>query len=484
MMVLNKTDPSLIIQNILIIMNENLKDQDVLLVAEKDSNKLKVVTGMNEDGTPKTIDAKQKNEPEFLKIDKHSNALENFMSNFMRQCKEPTHFNFFKIPLDALESTLTVLQEMLKNPETPSNKEFLDAHRVLPEAFSKKEYQPIDESRIDWSQFEKLGVSKEMLEQTKSLDKMLNWQKSSTLLPIRVNIDGMTIRTDARLSLRETPEGNLNLVVHALRKEPELDRPFYGTRLNEDDKQNLRQTGHAGRLIEIEPIKDQKMMAFVSIDKMTNELVAVRVDKIKIPNEIKRVVLNESQKKDLAEGKSVRLENMTSKNGKPFDATVQINADRRGLEFKFDNAPRLSQDQQQSRQQAQSNNNPQFRIPTKLLGSELSKEQQNNLKENKTIYVTGMIDKKGEPFNAYIKVNTEKEKLDFFKWNPDRAQKVTPDNASKTQVAVNSEGKTNEATKNEKEVIKQGQTEPTEKQKEKQEEKQDQQVQKNRGIKR
>lgn len=53
-------------------------------------------------------------------------------------------------------------------------------------------------------------------------------------------------------------------------------------------------------------------------------------------------------------------------------------------------------------------------------------------------------DGKGEPFNAYVKVNNEKGKLDFFKWNPDKAKKqgaeVKPANESKTQVAVNSEG--------------------------------------------
>ncbi|MFR3214853.1 MAG: DUF4099 domain-containing protein [Dysgonomonas mossii] len=464
-------------------MNEKLKDQDVLLVKEEGSNKLNVVTGINEDGTLKTIKPEQKNEPEFLKIDKHGDALENFMSNFLRQCKEPTHFHFFKVPISMIESMVPVLQEMLKDPENPSNKTMLDMHRVLPEEFAKKPYQAIDESRIDWSQFEKLGVTKEMLEQTKSMDKMLNWQKSPRLIPIKVEIDGMTIRTDARLSLRETAEGNLTLAIHALRKEPELDRPFYGTRLNEDDKQNLRQTGHAGRLVEIEPVKGEKMNAFVSIDKMTNELVAVRADRIKIPNEIKGVALNEQQKKDLAEGKGIYLKDMKSKNGVNFNATVQINADRRGLEFKFDNANKLSQDQQQSNTNKQAQSQPQekkFRIPTKLLGVELSQEQQDKLKENKTIYVTGMLDKKGETFNAYIKVNTEKEKLDFFKWNPDKAQKVTPDNNSKTQVAVNSEGKTNEATKKNEEPLKQGQTQPTEKQQEKQEKKE---LTKSRGIK-
>lgn len=452
-------------------MNEKLKDQDVLLVKGKDDNKLNVVTGMNEDGTPKTAKATPENEPDFLKIDKNGNALENFMSNFMAQSKDPTHFHFFKIPMNMISNMIPVLQEMLKDQDNPSNKAMLDMHRVLPEAFSRKPYQAIDESRIEWKQFESLGVTKEMLEKTNSMDKLLNWQKTPVLLPIKAEIGNTTIRTDARLSLRETPEGKLNLVVHSLRKEPQLDGFVYGTRLTEDDKQSLRQTGHAGRLVEIEPVKGQKMQAFLSVDKMTNELVAVRADKIKIPNEVKGVTLNEQQKKDLSEGKAVYLEGMTAKNGKEFNATVQINADRRSLEFKFDNANKLSQDKSQNQQQAQTDA-PKFRIPTRLLGAELSKEQQDNLRENKTIYVTGMKDKAGESFNAYIRVNTEKEKLDFFKWNPDKAQKVTPDNASKTQVAVNSEGKTNEATKDIKEPLKQGQTQPTPKQEEKQEQKQ------------
>ena len=76
----------------------------------------------------------------------------------------------------------------------------------------------------------------------------------------------------------------------------------------------------------------------------------------------------------------------------------------------------------------------------------------------------GLTDKKGEKYNAYIKANPEKGKLDFFKWNPDKAQEKTPDNAHKIQEAVNSQGKTNEDTKNVKEPLKQGQTQPDRKQ--------------------
>ena len=69
----------------------------------------------------------------------------------------------------------------------------------------------------------------------------------------------------------------------------------------------------------------------------------------------------------------------------------------------------------------------------------MTEKQQSDLKAGKTVYVSGMKDKEGKNFNAYIKVNTEEKKLDFFKWNPDKKQEaeVTPDEKHKTQVAVN-----------------------------------------------
>ena len=98
-------------------MDEKLNDQEVLLVVEKDGNELKAVTGLNEDGTPKTVKPEAKNEPEFLKIDKNGDVLENFFANFMRQVKEPTHFHFFKVPLEKMENMVIGLQELLKNPD-------------------------------------------------------------------------------------------------------------------------------------------------------------------------------------------------------------------------------------------------------------------------------------------------------------------------------------------------------------------------------
>lgn len=444
-------------------MNQNLNDQEVLLVVEKDSNELKAVTGLNEDGTPKTVKPEVKNEPDFLKIDKHGDVLENFFENFMRQAKEPTHFHFFKVPLDKMENMVIGLQELLKNPENPTNKQMLDEQRVMPENFAPKPYQAIDESRINWEQLDSIGVSCEQLINTNSLDKMLNWQKSPVLFPIQGDINGVHLQTDARLSFRENAEGELSLRVHSVRQQPELDVPLYGTRLTEEDKKNLLETGNAGRLIEFNVGKDKTINAYVSVDKLTNELVVLNADKIKIPDELKGVKLSEQQKQELKEGKGVYLENMLSKNLKPFSATVQVNADKRGLEFHFADSQRQVQNHSEKIKQGE--------VPDTFRKVKLSEEQKASLKDGYTVYVSGMKDKKGQNYSGYMTLNKEQGKIGFmFPGQYKEALKsgiVTPDNRHRTQVAANNEGKKTEVNKKVDEPMKKGQSVPTEKQNDK-----------------
>lgn len=466
-------------------MDEKIKDQDVLLVSSKDDNKLKVVAGMDEGGVLKTVPPSKEHEKDFMKFNKHSNILENFISNFLRQYKDPTHFNFFMVSAENVESNVMVIDEMLKDPDKQSNKEMLDSVRVDLSEFGiceKQGYQPIAPERIDWAQFEQMGVTRDGLQKAGALDAMLNFRKSPGLIPITLKVGDATIRTDVRLSLREMPDGRIVPAIHAMQKEPQLDRPFYGNTFTEADKKTLLETGNLGRLVELQvPNVPKPIPAFITIDKLTNDLVALSADKVRIPHEIKGVKLDDEQKKALAEGKAVYLEGMTAKSGKNFNATVQINADKRGIEFQFGNQPKPVQRQEQ--QQTQENSSRELRIPNNLLGREVSPEEQAKLKSGQAVYMTGLLDREGKPFNAYVKPNYEKNKFDFLKWNPDKskAKEITPDNASKTQVAVNSEGKTNEATKNVKEPLQKGQVQPTEKQEQKQQ--QEQAPKKSKGLK-
>ena len=427
-------------------MEVNQKDQDVLLVNENGGTKLSVVAGLGEDGKPRVVPPKNENEPNFMRLDKQGNVLDNFMANFVRQYKEPTHFGFFKVSADQVENNSIVMQEMLKDPNNPSNKSMLDSYRVLPEDFTQKEanqeqgsphqentkpeFKPLDESRIDWNQLERLGVTRDTLEKNGSLEAMLNWKKSPELIPITPKFDDITLRTEARLSFRETADGRITVSIHAIRKEPELDRPFFNVRLSNEDKQNLLNTGNAGRLIKIEPIKGQPIAAYVSVDKLTNELVACRADKIRIPAEIKGIKLDDNQKQKLSGGQAIYLENMISKNGKNFNATLQVNADKRGIEFRFDETQKQNHSNTQSKT---------FSIPEKIGGVELSFKQQNNLKNGDAIYIKGLKDKLGQEYNAYVRVNSTYQKLDFFKWNPDKSKSKDITSLQKEEIKQNKE---------------------------------------------
>jgi hypothetical protein len=332
-------------------MKEKLNDQDILLVKEKGKNEL-LAAGMDKTGKVKSHKPGKSDgdNPDFLRFDKNGNVLENFFENFSRQVKNPTEFEFFRVPAEKFQEVIKKLQDAFKHPDKPENKAIIDLHRVDPETVLKKQHSleasqqspvsqesqqspantAIDASRIDWSQFEKIGITRETLEKTGNLEKLLNWQKTD-LLPISLKFDEISLRTDARLSLKETPEGKLSPSIHALRKEPDLERPYFGVKFSQEDKENLLKTGNLGRVVEAEYQQGVKTPVFLSIDRQTNELVAFRTDRIKIPEIIKGVNLNEQQKKELSEGKAVFLENMISKKNTPFNAYLQFNADKRGF---------------------------------------------------------------------------------------------------------------------------------------------------------
>lgn len=464
---------------------------DILLVFDKEKKTINAVKGIDENGELQTVPPKQEHNNDFLKVDKQGNALENFLKNFFNQLKDPTRFSFFKVAPEDTERTVKIIQENIKNP-TPAADEMLDKIRIEPKdpkvenpkESTVQEQKPdtnkyfIDPNKINWDDLKNLGITKEQLEKSKALEPMLRGYKSPSTFPIEANFGSMVMKTDARLSFRPDSEGNVVLAIHGIRKEPELDRPFFGHQFTDEDKKNLRETGNMGRIVDVKNYRTGELVpSFISIDKQTNELVSMKASSLKLPDEIKGVKLDEKQKAALMEGKAVFLENMISAKNKPFSAFVQVNAEKRSLEFIF---PEKEQKQTQQQGQQQRNDQPEgVRIPKSLAGVELSDKQQADLRADKTIYVKGLKDKEGQEYNAYVKVNHEKGKLDFYKFNPDKAKEkakeITPANEHKTQVAVNSEGKTNEATKHTKEPLKPGQATLTGKQKKKREEKKEEQ---------
>ena len=76
-----------------------------------------------------------------------------------------------------------------------------------------------------------LGLSRERLEQSGELEKMLNWQKTN-LVTIAVPIGDTTIYTEARLAFRTDDNGNIGLAIHPLRKNHSLTFPIWATVLS------------------------------------------------------------------------------------------------------------------------------------------------------------------------------------------------------------------------------------------------------------
>ena len=435
---------------------------------EKEVGKLSVISSVDDKGNLKSTEAIAANQAAFLKFNNKDGLLKNFMTNFLKQFNNPTHFGLYKVLADNVEQGVDNLRTMLQNREKSESKQQLAEMGIPFEDYlpHQKNATAIDESKIDWKQLDNLGLTRERLEQSGELDKMLNWQKSN-LLTIAVPIGDTTIYTEARLAFRTDDNGNIGLAIHPLRKEPQLDFPYMGYKFSPEEKEALLTTGNLGKTIEVTPKNAEPFSAFVSIDPQTNEIIALRADRVNIPKEIKGITLSDAQYKELVEGKVVKVEGMTAKSGKSFNATLQVNAEKKGIEFIFDNNRGFKEHQQQTLQQG---------VPHKLCGLELSDKQREALDSGRTLYLKNMVDKQGQPFNAYVRMDKDQNRPRFYKWNPDKKQETGKEKVvavaeeHKTQVAVNNHGKTNEATKDVKEPLKTGQTQPTAEQKQQQNE--------------
>ena len=456
-------------------MESNSNDNYVLVLEdrtevknEQEAGKLSVVSSIDDKGNLKTTEAIAANQAAFLKFNSKDGLLKNFMTNFLKQFNEPSRFGLYKMLADNVEQGVDNLRTLLQNREKPENKQQLAEIGVSFEDYlpQKKNATAIDESKIDWIQLDNLGLSRERLEQSGELERMLSWQKSN-LVTIAIPIGDTTIYTDARLAFRTNEQGDIGLAIHPLRKEPQLDFSYMGYKFSPEEKEQLLTTGNLGKTIEVTPKNGEPFSAYISIDLQTNEIIALRADRVNIPKEIKGVTLSDTQYKDLVEGKAVKVEGMTAKSGKTFNATLQVNAERKGIEFIFDSNRGFKERQQQTQQQG---------APHKLCGLELSEKQREALDSGRTLYLKNMVDKQGQPFNAYVRMDKEQNRPRFYKWNPDKKQETGKEKVvavaeeHKTQVAVNNHGKTNEATKDVKEPLKTGQTQPTAAQKQKQDE--------------
>ena len=409
--------------------SENEQMSDIVFILDKMELILQAVSKIGKDGKYSTVPADKEHSNSFLKIDRYANMFENFVKNFWSQLKDPTRFGILSVKADTLDSpeVKQAIEDIAAGKQTKAVEDFLKKYEIVPrdkenqsinnqnqEEMAKKNetqqqatqgdgtQQPkyrYNESMINWEELKNFGLSREYLMERGLLDQMLRGYKTNQVVPISMNFGSAVLRTDARLSFQQSVGGPIVLGIHGIRQKPELERPYFGHIFSEEDKKNLLETGNMGRVVELKGRNGEYIPSFISIDKLTNEVVAMRAENAYIPQEIKGVKLTDQEINDLREGKKVFIEGMISNNGKEFDAHIQVNAERRGIEYIFEN------DKLFNRQS--------------LGGVELTKQQIEDLNAGKAIFVEGMERKDGELFSSYVKLDEATGRPSYTRYNPD-----------------------------------------------------------------
>ena len=519
-------------------------EQDVLVVRDEKTGEISVVAGLSRDGTPKRAPAKAENTPDFLRFDRNSDLMDSFFRNFFRQCKEPSRFGFYRIAADQVENLLGVMKELLKDPE--ANKEILSAHKVDTSNYEKeakqsegqaKETASSDDASKTQANTEKENVSSEQTnekendmeqkpEQTateqqaqtapgvkqnlisgndvnlqelgakygidfnsmneKDMKALLNYGKTGLVI-VKPTFGGEQIEIQARLSFRKDDNDQLQLVPHFVRNEPKLDVAYKGYTFTPEDKKNLLQNGNLGKVVDF-PDKNTGELRphFISIDRLTNEIVDIPTNKVRIPDTIGKTPITKDDKRVLYSGIPLRKE-IELANGRKFTPLLQVNVEQRGVEFvpgstrqaqgqKQNGDKKQTADKQEQKAEGDAGGQKKQQDPNHWLNEdgtirrlntyfkkELTEQQKDDYVAGKTIEIKEVPNKNGSgTYTAYVKFDFDKMQPRSYRNNPDLKQtkEQIPTNENKVQVAVNEQGKTHEATKHTKEPLSPGQSAP------------------------
>ena len=519
-------------------------EQDVLVVRDEKTGEISVVAGLSRDGTPKRAPAKAENTTDFLRFDRNSDLMDSFFRNFFRQCKEPSRFGFYRIAADQVENLLGVMKELLKDPE--ANKEILSAHKVDTSNYEKeakqsegqtKETASSDDAFKTQANTEKENVSSEQTnekendmeqkpEQTateqqaqtapgvkqnlisgndvnlqelgakygidfnsmneKDMKALLNYGKTGLVI-VKPTFGGEQIEIQARLSFRKDDNDQLQLVPHFVRNEPKLDVAYKGYTFTPEDKKNLLQNGNLGKVVDF-PDKNTGELRphFISIDRLTNEIVDIPTNKVRIPDTIGKTPITKDDKRVLYSGIPLRKE-IELANGRKFTPLLQVNVEQRGVEFvpgstrqaqgqKQNGDKKQTADKQEQKAEGDAGSQKKQQDPNHWLNEdgtirrlntyfkkELTEQQKDDYVAGKTIEIKEVPNKNGSgTYTAYVKFDFDKMQPRSYRNNPDlkQAKDQIPTNENKVQVAVNEQGKTHEATKHTKEPLSPGQSAP------------------------
>ena len=408
-----------------------------LLVLRHSCNSIGIVQGIQQNGNLIDVQPDRSKVDTVLRIDSSANSFMDFYSDFYHQLENPSNYSFFKVREFEAHDTAIGLQEYIdclseverqdlksvevsiEAVESIRNRKTADRDSsVLKDNSSNGSAEFSDRSQyryqiedVPWDTMVEMGLDSENLKEIGALDALLKGYKTPMLIPILVNDGEAVSQIDARLQLRIDDDGELIVKVHRVCKKADFRKKFRGHKFTKEDRINLLNSGNMGRVVDlIDTVTGEIIPSLISLDRLTNELISLRMEFVRIPDLICGVRLDLEQKQVLRDGKPLFVENMVSKKGKLFSATLQFNADRQWVEFLFENKFRKSAFSEVHHSERE--------VPSAFRGVKLRKWQMDKLKAGEVAHINGLESRKGKTYQGYMSFDKKIGEIEFSFKNP------------------------------------------------------------------
>ncbi|KQT35600.1 hypothetical protein ASG22_00820 [Chryseobacterium sp. Leaf405] len=347
-----------------------VSEVSTLLVLRHSNNSVGIVQAVNRSGNLVDVQPDRTKVDTVMRIDSSESSFTDFYSDFYHQLKDPSEYSFFKVREFEAQETAKGLQKYIDDSsdverqdlkkfevsieavETARNQKSAERESsVLKDGssngsstISNRSHYRYQIEDVPWGTMAEIGLDREKLEEIGVLDTLLKGYKTPMLIPILFNDGEAVSEIDARLQLRIDDDGELVVKVHRVCKKVDFRKKFKGHKFTREDRVNLLNSGNMGRVVElIDKVTGEIIPSLISLDRLTNELISLSMEFVRIHDFLCSVRLDLEQKQVLRDGKPLVIENMVSKKGKLFSATVQLNADRQWVEFLFENKCRRGQ---------------------------------------------------------------------------------------------------------------------------------------------
>lgn len=304
-----------------------MQEDYVLVLQEREGDapgEVSVVSGVDEAGRVETVPADEAHSGSRLIFSRHDGPLETFFRNLISQYYNPLRTGLWRVATRNVEGLVSRLQAGLRAAEAAeaaegqaqpvdadaegprpgdaaeaegeartdaadpgsagdAAAEGMEGVEAVPlaDGYSLAEAQPLrrtggllDVSGLDLAA---LGLDRDELERRGDLAALARGERTG-LLDVRLPVGEGFVAAQAQLEARAGADGAPELVARYRRFSLDLESPFMGYSFSEEERARLAETGHLGRVVELEDGHGGVFPAYVSVNRATNEVAALRAD--------------------------------------------------------------------------------------------------------------------------------------------------------------------------------------------------------------